>query len=207
VYVEPFLGGAAVMRHKRAARWNYGIDLDAGAISRAADLVTPPGPPPWFDIQRGCGIEWLEAWDPPAHPVGTAFVYCDPPYLRATRRGQRPMYRYELSDQDHERLLSVLLRLRCMVLVSGYWSELYSTRLAGWISTSFETMTHRGRAREFLWYNYPTPVELHDYRYLGDTYRERERIRRKQRRWAARLAAMPAAERQALLAVLQGLGV
>lgn len=55
---------------------------------------------------------------------------------------------------------------------------------------------------EWLWYNFATPVELHDYRYLGDNFRERERIKRKKTRWTARLARMPALERQALLAAI-----
>ena len=31
---------------------------------------------------------------------------------------------------------------------------------------------------EYLWCNYPAPMALHDYRYLGKDFRERERIKR-----------------------------
>src|SRR5271154_4598059 len=34
VYIEPFLGGGAVMRLKRPAAVNVGLDLDAGAVRR-----------------------------------------------------------------------------------------------------------------------------------------------------------------------------
>lgn len=37
-----------------------------------------------------------------------------------------------------------------------------------------------------------------DYRYLGRDYRERERIRRKEARWVARLSAMTVLERRAV---------
>jgi hypothetical protein len=50
--------------------------------------------------------------------------------------------------------------------------------------------------------NYPTPVALHDYRYLGDNFRERERIKRKANRWVAKLQNMPVLERQALLSAI-----
>jgi site-specific DNA-adenine methylase len=34
VYIEPFLGGGAIMRQKRPALLNIGVDLDPGAIAR-----------------------------------------------------------------------------------------------------------------------------------------------------------------------------
>jgi hypothetical protein len=40
---------------------------------------------------------------------------------------------------------------------------------------------------------------LHDYRYLGEDFRERERIKRKKQRWVNRLHTMPTLERRALL--------
>jgi hypothetical protein len=32
-------------------------------------------------------------------------------------------------------------------------------------------------------FNFPEPVALHDYRYLGEDFRQRERIKRKKQRW------------------------
>ena len=43
-------------------------------------------------------------------------------------------------------------------------------------------MTRGGRlATEWVWMNYPEPIALHDYRYLGEDFREREPIKRKKR--------------------------
>jgi DNA adenine methylase len=90
-----------------------------------------------------------------------------------------------------------------MVLISGYWSTLYANALKEWRSVSFQAMTRGGHpATEWLWYNYPEPIALHDYRYLGVDFRERERIRRKKQRWVRRLHAMPILERRALLAAI-----
>jgi len=57
---------------------------------------------------------------------------------------------------------------------------------------------------EYLWCNYPAPTALHDYRYLGKDFRERERerIKRMTARWVNRLQAMPLLQRQALQAAL-----
>jgi hypothetical protein len=50
--------------------------------------------------------------------------------------------------------------------------------------------------------NYPEPMALHDYRYLGRNFRERERIKRKKIRWKNRLSRMPLLERRVLVATL-----
>jgi hypothetical protein len=60
-------------------------------------------------------------------------------------------------------------------------------------------------ATEWVWMNFTEPLELHDYRYLGSNFRERERIKRKQKRWHARLLRMNSTERYAMLSVLEEL--
>ena len=47
--------------------------------------------------------------------------------------------------------------------------------------------------------NFPPPLELHDYRYLGRNFRERERIKRKKLRWLNRLHRMDSLERHAIM--------
>lgn len=80
---------------------------------------------------------------------------------------------------------------------------MYAEELKGWNSISYEAMTRAGRtATEWLWFNFAPPVALHDYRYLGNNFRERERIKRKKQRWTARLERMPLLERQALLCAI-----
>jgi DNA adenine methylase len=130
-----------------------------------------------------------------------ALVYCDPPYLHSTRVCTRH-YRHEMTDAQHEEFLRVVKGLGCRVMVSGYSSPLYARMLKGWNATSFQAGTRGKPAAEWVWFNFDRPAELHDYRFLGDSKRERERIRRKQRRWVHRLAVMPLLERQALLSAI-----
>jgi len=209
VYVEAFLGGGAVMRYKRPALVNVGLDIDPSVVTMAADLVAhgewvPPaavvdGPGdgrPFWHFECVDAVQWLQrrrSW------AGT-LVYADPPYLMATRSSQRRVYRCELEEPGHIALLDELVRLPCMVMVSGYESELYCRRLSMWRVVRYRAMTRGGRAREeLLWCNYPEPEELHDYRYLGRDFRERERIRRKLARWRAVLSKLPVLERRALV--------
>ena len=212
-YVEPFLGGGAVMRRKRPARFNLGIDLDGAVVQRAANLVRAgewlsggarlvgpdDGGPVSWEWHQLDAVDWLARWTVPPRTL----VYCDPPYLMSTRRSRGRVYRYELSDDRHRQLLAVLVRLPCNVLLSGYPSEMYDLALSAWRVVTYRTMTRGGRlATECLWCNFPAPAVLHDYRYLGRDYRERERIRRKEARWVARLSQMPVLERRAVESAL-----
>ena len=55
---------------------------------------------------------------------------------------------------------------------------------------------------ECLYCNYPAPEELHDYRYLGENFTERQRIRRKIIRHIKKLKNLPVLERNAILEAL-----
>jgi hypothetical protein len=63
-------------------------------------------------------------------------------------------------------------------------------------------MTRGGPAEEWLFMNYPEPRALHDYRFLGANFRERERIKRKTERWRSRIASLPELEHLALFSAM-----
>jgi len=200
VYIEPFLGAGAVLLHKKPAIVTIGIDSDAGAIvsmlGKNSDIAGVPG----VIIKLGDAISFLSTYQ----WLGDEFVYCDPPYLFETRSSKRTIYNNEFGDTDqHKELLSLLLTLPCYVAISGYHSSLYAEMLAGWRTISYQTRTRGGNTvREWLWMNYAAPLELHDYRYLGNNFRERERIKRIKTRWIARLARMKDLERYAMLSTI-----
>ncbi len=147
------------------------------------------------------GLEWLEGDGSVFHNRSTV-IYCNPPYV-ASACASRLRYEHVLTDAQHERLLCRCKQLRCHVLISGYWSELYADHLAGWRVVSWPQMTRGGTwAQEFLWCNFPEPVELHDYQHLGLNFRERQDVKRQQQRWRTKLAAMTILKRQALMSVL-----
>lgn len=129
-------------------------------------------------------------------------VYCDPPYPRNARRSNGRLYTCEMSDDQHADLLDVLLRLPCYVLVHSYPNPLYRERLAGWRTWTYRSQTRGGPATEQVWANYPEPDHLHDYRWIGRSKREREKLARRRRRLIRWLDCLPPRERAQLLAAV-----
>lgn len=194
-WVSLFLGNCAITRALSPAEVRIGVEIDKAVIrdhwADTRDLT----------IISGDALEALTILKKQRQIDASTFVYVDPPYLFSTRATQRPIYRHEFGEiDDHRQLLTALRKLPCMVAISGYWSPLYEMELAGWRASTFWTVDRGGNRREeWLWMNYPEPLELHDYRYLGSNFRERERIKRKKQRWVARLARMDRLERLCLM--------
>jgi site-specific DNA-adenine methylase len=93
------------------------------------------------------------------HDRPDTLFYIDPPYMFDTRSQKRKGndlyhgYNHELTDAQHVELLELVLSLQGMV-VSGYASDLYETRLAGWRRVEKAAQADRGSPRtEVLWIN------------------------------------------------------
>ncbi len=189
-YIETHVGGGAVIRHKKPAEINVALDVDPKIRERWAD-----GKYLHITFHTADALKYLEG----IRPAKDVLIYADPPYMMESRKSGR-LYNYEYSDDDHKRLLDMLNRLSpCKVIISGYKTDLYDTELASWTHTNFDVMTRGGKATEHLWFNYDWPSELHEYTYLGDTFRDRERIKRKRKRWLANLNKMDPLERYAMI--------
>lgn len=84
-------------------------------------------------------------------------IYCDPPYMLETRHGKQ--YRCEMTDQEHEKLLTILKEHKGKVLISGYDTDLYKSMLTGW--NRYETIAYSqvcSKKNEVLWINYDPPA-------------------------------------------------
>ncbi len=94
------------------------------------------------------------------HDTPQTLFYVDPPYMFGVRSQKRKGgdlyhgYKHELTDAQHAELLAQLRAVVGMVVLSGYASELYETRLHGWHRIEHETTADRGGARtEVIWIN------------------------------------------------------
>ncbi len=107
--------------------------------------------------------EILQAYDSPE-----TFFYCDPPYVPETRSSSGPAYLYDMSLQDHEELVALLLQVKGTVILSGYAHPVYAPlEQAGWLRISFPQPrygirsalgTHKPVCQECLWLNFPSAI-------------------------------------------------
>ena len=195
-YIELFAGSGAILRHIRPARSAIAIDLDERS-TRYLQSLSIAG----LVVLREEVLSWLKHYT----PLPGDFIYADPPYPRSTRIDARRMYRYELGNLDHIALLRCLKDLTVPVAISTYTNPIYTDELGGWrLSTITTHVRDHSPRTECLYMNYPPPTCLHDYSYLGHDFRERERIRRKYKRWEHRLRLLPEMERAMLQTLLTG---
>jgi len=188
-YIETHLGGGAIMKRKPPVLNNIGIDLDARALARF-ECDYP------VELIHGCAHRFLAEYA----FRGRELVYCDPPYLKATRSSGRG-YRFDYEQRDHVELLELLKTLSCSVILSGYPSALYDERLEGWQSVELQVMNQAGVRTEKLWFNF-TVDRVHWPRYAGKNHTDRQRIKRKAENWGKRYATLPPGERLAVLSAM-----
>ena len=187
-YIESHLGGGAVMRHKRAAEEQIGIEIDQGVIASYGHAFTGI-----CSVVNASAINWLSSESLDQETL----VYVDPPYHPDTRRRAR-VYKHDYTVDDHQELLNFLCRLPAKVMVSGYDCPLYREHLSSWNQHRFFSQSHSGLREESIWFNFAPPVVLHDDRYLGQGFRQREVIRRRQHRLKDRLLKLSPSERASI---------
>lgn len=196
IYIEPFVGSGAIFRHKLPSPKTVLNDLS----HRIFNYWTKQKPP-------ATSIYKMEAMDVIAiNATRDSFIYLDPPYLMETRSSQKKLFEHEAGDTTyHKKLLKVLLAFDpkdVKIMISGYESKLYNDMLKGWQKHSFQAMSRNGLRTEVLWMNYPKPVMLHDDRYLGNNFRQREKIKIKREGWMRRFRSLSPEIRMSILSTL-----
>lgn len=128
-------------------------------------------------------------------------IYFDPPYLLDSRKSNRKVYKHEMTTEDHIDLLCIAKTLPSNfdVLISHYPHELYENALQGWKVHEYTAKTRKGVATELLFMNYHEINELHDFRYLGVDFIDRQRMKRKATKIIEKLKGLPVLERNKIL--------
>lgn len=134
---QPKIGGTA-------CKWVGITDtIDAAAARLRGDTTH------LVQIEHMDALRLIERYDFPE-----VLMYVDPPYLLSTRKSGR-LYRYEMKDAEHVRLLETLARSRAKIVLSGYQSDLYNEYLLGWYTdTAVTHTTSAQKATECLWMNF-----------------------------------------------------
>ncbi len=104
-----------------------------------------------IQIENSPAIEVIRRYD-----TDRTVFYLDPPYVHATR-GDSMAYGYEMTDEQHEVLASVLRNIRGRAIISGYRNDLYDRLFADWRRVDApERLCHSVRKprRESAWLNF-----------------------------------------------------
>lgn len=165
------------------------MEIDAEVLDRWRATASPG-----LELVHGCAVDFLRGFA----FSGGELVYADPPYWPDARRRAR-CYRHDYSREHHAELLDILVRLPCHVMISGYDNPAYEAALCEWHRHAVPNQTQAGPVHEAVWTNFEPDHRLHDYSYIGDDFRERERIRRGRRTQVERLRRAPPIERAAML--------
>jgi site-specific DNA-adenine methylase len=211
IYCEAFAGHGGIFRKIRRAAISVLNDKDADVMKLWKEQKFP-GCEVYENFMQG------NLFEKPTKPVvilrnndysaiidkfghnPDAFIYFDPPYLMNTRSHQRKLYHWEWeTEEDHSLFLYRVSNVKSAAMISAYPNDMYNEALKGWQQHDFQSMTRGGLRTERIYYNYPTPAILHDYRYIGKDHRQRLDIKRKVARWNNRLATMKDVERTAIL--------
>lgn len=194
LYIEAFLGTGVIFNKKPQAIRSIGIELDELTLSEFRPVYP-------IELHNQDTLDFLTAFDFKS-PTNT-FIYADPPYLPDTRTSSK-RYRKELTIEQHIELLvqfKYLSERGVKIMLSGYPSELYDSQLTDWRTYEFNVMTRGGVRREKLWMNYEADC-LHWSAYAGVNFTDRQRIKRKAKRWAKNYQALEPKERLAVLAAM-----
>ncbi len=202
IYLEGFLGSGAILKNKKPSLFSICLDLNekcldagrglglSGCIFINQDTISYLK---FFisvsSILKYCGM------DP--------FIYLDPPYPLEVRRCKSKIYKYEFTTRDHIELLEVAGSTEIPIMISSYKSKMYAEHLKNWNRVDFPAVTRKGRVTESVYMNYENPEQLHDYRYIGKNFREREKNRGIIRRNEKKIKRLPASLRNALLQKLE----
>jgi DNA adenine methylase len=86
------------------------------------------------------------------------FFYCDPPYVKDVRKSYYN-YRYEFTLEDHKEFVERVLKLKGMVLISGYEHPIYERlEKEGWKKSYYfrrasASLKSRPVVKEVVWWN------------------------------------------------------
>lgn len=127
-----------------ASMWNYLPEAVQNACSRLKEA----------QIENIDAIELMKRYNDE-----NTLLYLDPPYPESIRK--KNLYKHEMTDEQHEELLNVILKSKSKVIISSYDNDLYNERLAGWYTAVRPTIAQMGLHRiEKIYMNYQPPLLL-----------------------------------------------
>lgn len=190
IYFEFFAGSASIYFNKLPSSISFLCDASRLPIDHLLPKIRATDHAFIFDSVSNVRF-WVAILNH-FHASGLkVFCYLDPPYPMQSRSSSRPIYDFEMSDENHIALLRGLVPATFPIAISTYPNSIYSSFLSKWHVHSYVAATRKGPKKELLYMNYAMPAALHDYRYLGKNFRERESFSRIRKNLLKKLDNIP----------------
>jgi len=199
-YVSGCLGNCGLTRYIKPAELMILNDLDSDLVASWKYAI---GSRKCFEFYNIDVVTLIRSIIAEYYDTADVFLYLDPTYRTAVRKTQRPVYRFEMSEQKHIELLESCLSLnQTKIMISNYPDPLYDEYLRGWYTHDFWSNTHNGRALERIYMNYQLNDQLHDYSFIGEEFREREQFARIRKNLIKKINRLEPVLRNAILSDL-----
>jgi len=115
-------------------------------------------------VENKDALELIQKYDD-----NDVFFYLDPPYVQSTRRSNQK-YMIEMSDEDHERMINLILKSKAKIMLSGYDNEIYNNLVEnGWNRLELKSPNSCSDATEYVWINYEIPHKTKDIKEIFET--------------------------------------
>jgi len=206
--LSAFAGNDALTIHMKECEEIILMDLDSDVIGAWHDVI---GDQFTGRIHAHVNdalycLDWLKDHSVPISsldiPPNNTFIFLDPPYLLNTRKSQKPVYKFEMTKQQHIELLDLITQREMQeykIMICCYPNDLYHEYLGGWEHHDFYSTIRGGVALERIYMNYKLDGKLHDYRYVGGNFREREKFKRISTNLIKKLSGLPTELRNSII--------
>lgn len=211
VLVSGCVGNCGVTRHIRQPNTVIVNDLDNDVCNawldalqieegRSIEFIDGEYNGTYYEVHNADVTGLIRSRIAEKYDTAATLVFLDPTYLIETRKSKSAIYKHEMTVIDHELLLAAALSLKeAKVMFCAYPNGLYDEVLAGWNTYDFYSKTRNGMALERLYYNYELTDRLHDYRFIGNDFREREANNRIKNNMMAKIKRLPFQLRNSIL--------
>lgn len=182
IYVECMVGGGSIFKNLELPDITVINDIDPGVIEKyncighGNDIRVYNE-----DYRKVCNL----------YDGSDTVIYFDPPYHFDTRKSKQKRYFLEWDTMDHIAFLDYVSSLKSKIIISHYPFFLYDNYLQSWRTKEFLSMTRKGQVLEKIYMNFDTPLLLQDYRYIGDNFIDRQRIKRQNQRILNKISSLP----------------
>lgn len=198
VFIDGFLGNGGIFHNLKLPKLTIVNDIDPGVIDafncKVLNTINTS-----LIVKNVCYGSLIKEYD---NNLNRTVFYFDPPYMMETRKSKRKLYKFDWLDTDHDKFLTMANTVKSNCIISHYPCTKYDEMLKGWRTFDFESMTRQGLRTERVYMNFPKPDILQDYRYLGDDYINRQRIKRKIQRYLDKLESLEQDERTGILSAV-----